>query len=134
MLAADIARCIGKGTDAGQPRPPVVIPMRTGQGQNDREHWATKSRRVKKERGDTRWAVRAGFGPALPDMLPCIVTLTRVAPSSGLDGDNLQGSLKAPRDGVADWLGVDDRDPRVTWRYEQRRGKPKEWAVEVHLS
>jgi hypothetical protein len=103
--------------------------MRTGRGQNDREHWANRSRRVKKERGDTTWAVRAGFGPAV-DLLPCTVTLTRVAPSNGLDGDNLQGSMKACRDGVADWLKVDDRDPRVTWRYEQKRGK---WAVEVHV-
>jgi hypothetical protein len=61
-----------------------------------------------------------------------VVTLTRVAPSNGLDGDNLQGSLKACRDGVADWLKVDDRDPRVTWLYEQRRGK--EWTVEVHVA
>jgi hypothetical protein len=75
--------------------------------------------------------VRAGFGPAKDIPLPLVVTLTRVAPSNGLDGDNLQGSLKACRDGVADWLGVDDRDPRVTWLYEQRRGK--EWSVEVHV-
>jgi len=61
------------------------------------------------------------------------VTLTRVAPSSGLDDDGLLASLKSVRDGIADALGVDDRDPRVTWAYDQRRGKPKEWAVEVRI-
>lgn len=108
--------------------------MRTGRGQNDREHWASKSRRVKKERGTVAWSVRAGFGPAKDIPLPLTVTLVRVAPSTGLDDDNLQGSLKACRDGVADWLGLDDRDPAVAWRYDQRRGKAGEWSVEVHIA
>jgi len=30
-------------------------------------------------------------------------------------------------------LGIDDRDPRVTWTYAQRRGKPKQYAVEVEV-
>lgn len=108
--------------------------MRTGRGQNDREHWAAKARRVKKERGTVAWSVRAGFGPAADVSLPLVVTLTRVAPSDGLDGDNLQGALKASRDGVADWLEVDDADPRVNWQYAQRRSKAGEWAVEVHVA
>lgn len=61
------------------------------------------------------------------------MTLTRIAPRE-LDGDNLQSSLKACRDGVADWLGVDDRDPRVTWSYAQRRGAPHYYAVEVQVA
>lgn len=60
--------------------------------------------------------------------LPCTVVLTRVAPSNGLDTDNLAGALKGCRDAVAHWLGVDDRDPRIVWAYDQRRGP---WAVEV---
>ncbi len=64
--------------------------------------------------------------------LPAVVTLTRLAPSSGLDDDNLRGALKSVRDGVADALGLDDRDPRVSWRYEQRRTHPrKTGAVEL---
>lgn len=63
--------------------------------------------------------------------LPCTVTLTRIAPSNGLDSDNLLSSMKGCRDQVAAWLGVDDRDPRVTWAYDQRRGKSKQYAVEV---
>lgn len=68
--------------------------------------------------------------PARP-AFPCVVLLTRVAPSSGLDDDNLSGSLKAIRDAMAEWLGLDDRDPRVGWRYAQRRGP---WAVEVSFA
>jgi len=47
-----------------------------------------------------------------------------------LDGDNLAGALKAVRDGVADALGIDDRNPRVTWLVDQRRG-PAGVVIEV---
>lgn len=107
----------------------VEIPLRTGRGQNDREHHMAKARRVKSERQAVQWLLGGKPRPALP----CTVTLTRVAPSNGLDGDNLQGSLKALRDGVADWLKVNDADARVDWRYAQRRGKPKEYAVIVEI-
>ena len=83
--------------------------------------------RVKAERTSIHWALCGSPRPALP----CTVLLVRVAPSNGLDSDNLQGALKACRDGVAEWLGVDDRDPRVAWRYDQRRGP---WSVEVEVS
>jgi hypothetical protein len=55
--------------------------------------------------------------------------MTRLGPSAGLDSDNLAGALKAVRDGVADWLGIDDRDPRVAWVCDQRRAAC--WGVEI---
>ncbi len=59
------------------------------------------------------------------------MVLRRVAPSTGLDDDNLPGSLKAVRDSVAKWLGVDDRLRDVVgYVYEQKRGP---WAVEIEL-
>jgi fatty acid-binding protein DegV len=63
--------------------------------------------------------------------LPCTVTMTRVAPSEGLDDDNLRSALKAVRDQIAAWLGVDDRDPLVRWAYDQKRGAARDYAVEV---
>ena len=62
-----------------------------------------------------------------------VVTLTRIAPRA-LDDDNLRGALKACRDGVADWLAIDDRDPRVRWEYAQRKGKPGQYAVAVEVT
>ncbi len=64
---------------------------------------------------------------------PWTVTITRVAPSSGLDPwDGLGAALKGCIDGVADALGLkNDRDPVVTWRLEQMRGPPRYYAVEV---
>lgn len=60
-----------------------------------------------------------------------VVRITRVAPSNGLDFDGLAAACKAVVDGIADWLGVDDRDPRVKWEYDQRRGKT--YAVEIEI-
>ncbi len=64
--------------------------------------------------------------------LPVRVTITRVAPRA-LDDDNNQGALKSVRDGIADALGVDDRTSLVEWVYRQRRGKPREYGVEIQI-
>lgn len=69
-------------------------------------------------------AVLCGQGGAV------VVTLTRIAPGT-LDDDNLRPAMKAVRDGVADALGVDDRDPAVHWQYAQHRGGRGQWAVVV---
>ena len=65
---------------------------------------------------------------------PVVVTLTRLAPSSGLDTDGLAASQKSVRDGVADGLGlVNDRDDRVRWVYAQRRTPRSMWGVEITI-
>lgn len=82
-----------------------------------------RARLVKQRRQDTAIAIRAAVGRRQRPALPVRVTLTRIAPSSGLDAhDNLRGSLKPFVDGVADWLGLDDRDQRIEWVYAQERG------------
>jgi len=54
--------------------------------------------------------------------------------SPGEKGDNLRGALKAVRDQVATWLGVDDADPRVTWEYGQAvDGRPRYQAVRIEV-
>jgi hypothetical protein len=53
-----------------------------------------------------------------------VVTLTRVFVGHGrsLDDDNLRATFKHVRDGIADWLGVDDSaSSNIEWLYEQRR-------------
>lgn len=104
----------------------VTVPARTYSLTNQREHWAKKARRAKNERS---WAYTLTAGIRTLG-LPLTVTLTRVAPRA-LDDDNLRGALKSIRDGVADRIGIDDRDDRVTWRYLQRRGKAREYAVDI---
>lgn len=44
------------------------------------------------------------------------------------------GRTSLPRwDGVADALGVNDRDPRIDWRVAQEKGRPREHAVRVEV-
>lgn len=80
---------------------------------NARGHWALRAKRAKVQR-------KAAWATVKPMPLPCSVLLTRIALRE-LDDDNLRPALKAIRDGVADRLGIDDRDPRVTWLYDQQK-------------
>lgn len=108
----------------------IHIPMRLPSAANLREHWAARAKRVKVQRLAVAYYLGGG-GPRPP--FPVVVTLTRIAPRA-LDGDNLQGAFKGPRDEVARWLGVPDNDPRIEWRYDQRRDGPKVYAIEIALS
>lgn len=111
----------------------ATIPLRVVSEANERGHWSKKAKRAKVQRMTVGLVVGGHVAHHGKPSLPCTVVLTRVAPSSGLDTDNLARSLKAVRDAVADAIGIDDRDPRVAWLYAQRRGKPKEWAVEIRI-
>lgn len=95
------------------------------------------SRQRKRQRQLAALVVRGALRGALRGraLLPCVVLVRRVAPSSGLDPhDSLPASLKSIVDGIADALGLaSDRDARVRWTYDQRRGVPGEHAVEVEV-
>lgn len=108
----------------------ITLPIRLGSVSNLREHWSQRAKRAKSHRGSVSLAV-AYYARELG--LPVTVTLTRIAPRA-LDDDNLRGALKATRDGIADAFGVDDRDPRITWLYAQRRGKPREYGLEIAIA
>ncbi len=64
---------------------------------------------------------------------PVTATITRLAPSNGLDPhDGLGAALKGVIDGVADALGLkNDRDERVTWVLQQERAKAYGVRVEI---
>ena len=68
---------------------------------------------------------------ARPNPQPITVVLTRIGKKT-LDDDNLQSGFKATRDGVADWLGIDDGSPLLTWRYAQEKGK--QYAAHVAVT
>ncbi len=97
---------------------------------NGREHWRAKSARTKRHRllawAELKRVERPTF------LGPVQITLTRIAPRT-LDDDNLASGFKATRDGVADWLGVDDGDKRLSWRYAQERGAPKTYQVRIEV-
>jgi len=106
---------------------PILLEVKTISEPNARGHWAKRAARARSQRTKARQSAQAA---AQAVGLPAVVRLTRFAPSNGLDDDNLRGALKAVRDGVADALGIDDRDPRARWEYHQQRG---EYAVMVEL-
>lgn len=107
----------------------LLVPVKIISEANSREHW----RKAAKRKAEHRNSARIALGGCLEIMrLPCTITLTRIGPRT-LDDDNLASGFKAFRDGVADWLGIYDGSPLLTWRYAQRKGKPKEYAAEIHI-
>lgn len=107
--------------------PPVVVPMKTKRGLNDREHFMARYRRTTAEKRIVLGMLKGTTRPTLP----CTVTLVRLAPGgSGLDDDNLVGALKTTRDAVAKWLRVDDRYAQ-TVRYRYSQGHAPAWAVRI---
>lgn len=102
--------------------------MQTRGGMNAREHHLVRARRVKREREEIRWRLIAYARP----QTPCAVTLTRIAPSSGLDDDNLASALKSIRDAFAQWIGVDDKHRDIVrYCYAQQRGP---WGVRIEVA
>lgn len=97
---------------------------------NSHQHWRHRQRRAKLQRAMAKTALGADIKGPPP---PYVITLTRIGPRK-LDSDNLAGSAKAVRDGVADWLGIDDGDSRLTWEYQQRSEGAGVYACEVSIA
>ena len=97
-----------------------TIPIATISENNARDHWRKKQKRVRGQRAYAAAWVRSVCDPTSRKRLPSLIRLNRLSPRL-LDGDNLQGALKAIRDGVADGLGISDGPEGVPWLYGQRR-------------
>lgn len=112
----------------------ITVPIRVVSEANRsrHEHWAVTSNRVTEQRNAVAMALLAA--PFECPSLPLLVTLTRLAPRELDRADNLPRSCKAIVDEIAHQLGIDDKDPRMTIHYQQRRGKPREYAVEIHFA
>ena len=104
----------------------VTIPgLRLVSEANARGSWHGGASRAAQQRRTV-----ALFFRSLRCEVPCNVRIVRVAPSR-LDDDNLARAAKAVRDQLAEWLGVDDRDERVSWSVAQTKGGVREYAVRV---
>lgn len=130
-----------------------VVPIRTVSELNVRESHFTRSSRAKKQKQGAwilcyvlqrvPWCgpapklarnrnLKGALAPYGSIRVPLTITLTRIAPGR-LDDDNLRGSQKHIRDGIADALDVDDRTHLITWCYAERRGGPQEYGVHVRI-
>jgi hypothetical protein len=113
----------------------ILVPIRIVSESNLREHWSEKSRRHNQH----KWRIFAAIDQFQSEIaLPCVITLTRIAPRL-LDDDNLRGALKHARDTIADFLipglakGRADGDPRLKFEYGQEKGKPREYALKIEF-
>lgn len=152
MTAADLGRwtfedvrgpTTGNSPPRGSPAGPganntaelvLLLPIRTISENNAHEHWRVRHARRKQQDMVVTCLLQSQIGDAGRDLgPPCRVTLTRIAPRR-LDDDNNVGSMKQIRDSIAAVLGVDDGSPLYDWRYDQRRGEPGVYAVEMRIS
>ncbi len=106
------------------------IPVKTVSEANSRGHWRLKAARAKAQRAAATLLANIAIRGL---KLPLTVELTRESPGT-LDDDNLRPALKAVRDGIADSLAINDRDPRVKWKYSQRVAKEYGVYVRVKVS
>lgn len=112
----------------------LIEGMRLESEANKRGHWTKGAKRAASTRGAVTMAMRCrAMVPGLTLDKGVAVTITRIAPRP-LDDDNNARACKAVRDGIADWLGIDDRDERVSWRYEQRKDQRAHYyGVEIRI-
>ena len=88
--------------------------------------WVKLSALKKRQRRLVGIAMRGATVPRPP----VTVTIVRLGPRR-LDDDNLVSSCKYVRDGIAEYIGLDDGSPLYTWCCEQRINK--EYGVEVEI-
>ena len=96
---------------------------------NSREHWAPKSRRAKKEREAAYAALLAAGSPWFDHV---VVVITRRSPRR-LDDDNATAAMKSVRDGVADWLRIDDGCERIRWVVEQAKVSGRDAGTMIEI-
>ena len=104
------------------PAPCIVreLPLRVESVNQACEHYFARQRRHATAHRVVRKALEGCARPALP----VIVAMTRVARSE-LDFDNWVGAAKPIRDAIADFIRLNDRDPRIDWVYLQEKRSEK---------
>lgn len=107
----------------------LTIPVRVHGPNGSHGHWSVAAKRRRDLKSVTLMALRCNVGQVAP-VLPATVVITRVG-KQRMDDDNVAFACKGLRDAVAEWLGIDDGDERVTWVYRARTGKA--YAVEIEL-
>jgi hypothetical protein len=103
---------------------PIPVALRSEANAGGRLRNAIKRKQQVKE------AVRSALATVSPPPLPVVVVLTRLGVKEQ-DGDNNQRTLKSCRDEVSRWLGVDDGDKLVRWRYAQSPGWTSGVVIDV---
>lgn len=99
---------------------------------NQREHWARRHKRLS---GHKRLAMAMTLESLRGQRITSdsiVVTLTRRG-ARKLDTDNLAGSQKGIRDGIAKALRIDDGSDVLTWVYKQEPKGSGDYRVDVDV-
>jgi len=87
-------------------------------------HFTWMGRRTRSR--DQRRRTAVALAPYAPPPGPWEVTVHKIGWASLDAHDSLRTSVKSVVDQIAEWLGCDDRDPRVTWLYSQETTRKTE--------
>ncbi len=100
---------------------------------NIQEHWTKKYKRNKQQ----EWIIKTCWLTHETNVqLPCIVTLTRLAPRE-FDYDNMVPAFKHVKDSIADLIipglapGRADGSKQIEWRYEQEKAKKQGIRIQI---
>lgn len=118
----------------------AILPIRTVSEANSREHWATRRKRRLKQDS----LLRSAWEKESPRIVnleshELQLWLTRIAPRSLDPSDNLPASFKHLLDTLCDLIlpghkpGRADGKLNIMTIYDQRKGAPKEYAVEIKI-
>lgn len=111
----------------------VEFPLTMPSLANARMHWAQRARIVKNQRTLVGYSLaHRGVPKKLPWEHDIVVTIMRKAPRA-LDDDNLVCSAKAVRDAIATHFDIDDRNPRIAWRYAQGKSDSTGPSVRINF-
>lgn len=95
-------------------------------------NWMSRWRRAKAIREPVAVSMRAAANAhSIKPKPPLLIRMTRIGPGK-LDSDNISSALKSVRDGVADWLGINDRRDDLV-KYEVAQEYAKNWAVRIEV-
>jgi len=113
----------------------LQVPFYLPSAANFRGHTRDRKRtkRIAHQRGETVLFLRSkAKKPRVPGAR---ITLARIAPRGLDEDDNLPMSLKHIRDGVCQWLGVDDkRREVVSFTYVQwKHAQPHTYGCQIHI-
>lgn len=112
----------------------ITIPYRIRSEANIFEHWTKKHKRKRIAKD----FVIYHLNPYEKPTLPCVVTITRIAPRK-LDYDNLVYACKYIIDSVCSWIlpgledGQADSDPRIQIKYKQEKSGIKEYGTKIKI-
>lgn len=115
----------------------ITLPIKTVSEANTKAHWTVGYQRNKQQKDIVKKSLLAYSDIVLK--FPLTITVTRIAPRMLDAHDNLRTSLKWVVDAIADFIfpglkaGRADDSPDLIWHYSQKKGKPREYGVEISI-